>query len=453
MTRYLHGAALGALILMGSMAASSASADTLQDALAKAYQTSPRLQAEQARVRAVDEQVALALSNWRPNVTGTLDYGRSQRTRVDAVNGGDVQTPRSAALEVAQPVFRGFRTVSSVRAAKNQVSAAVAGLQNAEQQLLLETATAYMNVYRDQAVLDLNRNNEDVLRRQLEAAQDRLRVGEVTRTDVSQAESRLARATADRIQAEGNLEASKANYTRLVGDVPQNIAKPDVKLESLKSLDETVQLAEGKNPLVTSALYTSKQADNLVTNAEGALLPQVDVVGRADRGWEQSFVGPRKTDDLSVVARMTIPLYTGGADYARTREAKQTASQRLLELEESKRRARESAVQAWQQLATARAAIVARRAQVTAAELALEGAKQEAAVGTRTTLDVLDAEQEFLDARVNLVSAERDETVAIFNTRAAVGQMTAQALALPVPVYDPDKYYEDNKDKLIGLGD
>jgi outer membrane protein len=441
------------LLLSGGLmlAGFPAHADTMEQALVKAYQGSPRLQSVQAQVRAVDEQVAQALSGYRPSVDASADISRLQQTRVGG--GGDVRHPKSLGVTVTQPVFRGFRTSASVSAAKSQVLSARASLQNEEQTLLLETATSYMNLYRDEAVLGLSRNNEQVLRKQLEAAQDRFSVGEVTRTDVSQAEARLARASADRIQAEGNLAIARANYTRLVGDEPRNIARPRVELTSPKTLDEAIEMAQYNNPNVASAEYLVDVAKEQVTVAAGSLLPEVLLTGSAERDYDTSFVSQNKIDSFSVGARATVPLYRSGADYSRVRSAKQTVGQRQMDMDEAVRRAREGAIQAWQQLVTARAAIESRKAQVRSSELALDGVKQEASVGTRTTLDTLDAEQELLDAKVQLVRAERDMVVAVYETKAAVGQMTAQGLALPVQVYNPTVYYDDNAGKWIGLGD
>ncbi|MBI1272787.1 MAG: TolC family outer membrane protein [Alphaproteobacteria bacterium] len=442
------GLLTAALFLIGA----PVRAETLGEAFVKAYQTSPRLQAAQAELRAVDEQVAQALGGYRPTIDGSASVARTSQTRAPG-NGGDVRQPRSVGIELSQPLFRGFRTSSGVSAAEQQVLAARATLQGAEQSLLLDTATAYMNVYRDLAVFNLSKNNEEVLRRQLEATQDRFEVGEVTRTDVSQAESRLARATSDRIQAEGNLKISQSNYLRLVGNEPRNISRPQVELATPQTLPEATEMAQYNNPSVVAAEHGIDQAKELVTQAEGSLLPEISLVGSAQRDWDASFTGPHEADSLTIGARATIPLYRAGTDYSRIRAAKQTAGQRQLEYDEAVRLARETAISAWQALVTGRAAIESRQAQVKAAELALDGVKQEAAVGTRTVLDTLDAEQELLDARVQLVGAERDMVVAVYQVKAAVGRLTAKALDLPVAIYDPTAYYEENSGKWIGVGD
>ena len=442
---------ISVLFALLALSLPQARAETLSEALTNAYQTNPQLQAAQAELRAVDNQVAVALSGWRPSVTGSAGINWQETDRLLPTAGKGVSTPRDGSISVQQPLFRGFRTVGASRSAKARVMGTRARLVAVEQQLLLDAATAYVNVYRDQAVLGLTKSNGVVLRRQLEATQDRFDAGEVTRTDVSQAESRLARAVSDRIQAEGNLESSRANYVRIVGRAPEGITKPGVEIPLPASEDEAVETSQFNHPSVAQAEYALDQADHDVTTTTGALLPEISGVAAATRSYDQSFVGPHRVDTTSVGVRATIPLYTGGADYARIRASKQTVAQRQQELDDQVRRAKESAVQAWQQLVTARAAIDARQKQVSASEMALEGVKQESSVGTRTTIDVLDAEQELLDAKVSLVRAERDEIVAIMRTKASVGQLTAKELGLPVNYYDPALYYDDNAESWFGV--
>lgn len=449
-------AALTQSVLLALMLASFsglAQAETLQAALAKAYTNNPQLKADQARVRATDEQVAVARAGYRPTLTGNASIARTEQTRITTTDGGETLHPRTASVQVRQPVFRGFRTSAAVDGAKSDVAQARAALQGTEQQVLVDAATAYVNVYRDQAIAALRRTNESFLQKQLEGTKDRFQAGEVTRTDVSQAESRLARATADRVQAEGNFEISKANYERLVGDQPQLLQKPEVAVPVPQSLQTAIEMAQQNSPNVQAAEHAVDSAKEQIVAARGSLLPEVNLVGSMQRGYGTSFIGPNKTDSNSIGAQLTMPLYEGGADYARTRAAKQTLSQRQMELDDAINRAKEGAIRAWQLLTSTQAAIESRKVQVASASLALEGVKQEANVGTRTTLDVLDAEQELLDAKVAMVTAESDAMTAVFQTHAAVGQMTATALKLPVATYDPVAYYDDNAGKWVGLGD
>ncbi|MDD5586333.1 MAG: TolC family outer membrane protein [Alphaproteobacteria bacterium] len=452
MTR-LRLSALAALFLVMASPA-LAETHTLEETLALAYRNNPGLQAERARLRVTDEQVSQAMSGWRPSVDAVAEGGKSQQTISGAgfFTGSDTLTPHDAGITVTQPVFRGFRTEGAVKEAEAQVRAGRAALLNAEQQLLFDSAKAYLDVVRGQKVLELTRNNEDVLRQQLAATNERFRIGEVTKTDVSQSESRLNAATAARIRAEGDLANGGAVFYRLIGDEPGNLRQPKLVLESPQSSDEAKTLAEKNNPGIIAASYGQDAAKAGVTAAEGGLLPEVNLVGNVSRGWEQSVMIPGRQDNATIMARLTIPLYRSGADYSKARAARQTVTQRRLELEDARHKAHEIAIRAWQNLTTARAAITAHKSVVTAADLALHGVKEEAKVGTRTTLDVLNAEQELLNAKVDLVKAEHAEAVAILQVKAAVGALTAEALRLPVETYDPSVHYEDVRDRWIGLG-
>lgn len=442
--RLLTRNALFAFVLFSG----AAQAETLDEALAKAYSTSPRLQARQAQLRAIDEQVAQANAGWKPTLNGSASYGYSQQV----YQGSETSThPRNLGVQLSQPLLK-LQTFTAVQSAKRAVDAARATLTSQEQQLLFDAVSAYMNVVRDQSVLKLQQNNETVLKRQLDAARDRFRVGEITRTDVSQAESRLADAAAARILAEGNLAASRANYKRVIGDAPVKPAQPE-KMPTLPgAIDEAIAQAESGNPDVIAAQYAYEQADKDVDTNLARLLPEISVVGSATRAYGQSSLLRERTDGLSIGLQATVPLYQGGAEYARTRQAKQTRSQRSLELEETKRLAQEAAIRAWQLHKAAVAAIDSRRAGVKANALALEGIQQEAKVGTRTTLDVLNAEQEYLNAQVNLVSAEHDAVVAAYQVLSAVGKLTVTDLKLPVQAYDPQQHYDDVAGKWIGVG-
>ncbi|QJE72907.1 TolC family outer membrane protein [Aerophototrophica crusticola] len=434
---------------------SPARAQSLQDALAQAYTGNPTLEAARAQLRATDELVPQARSGYLPTLNAEADISRSW---VDQ-KGGDTavvaRTSKSVGLTASQPIYRGGRTGAGVNRAENVVQAQRASLLSTEQSVLLDAATAYFDVVQNQAVLDLNVNNEQVLRRQLEASNDRFRVGEITRTDVSQSEARLAGATSSRIQAEGLLNASRATFARLVGIVPQKLSQPAPTFTLPSTMDETIALAEANNPAVVAAKYSEKASDAAVDVVTGELLPTVSLNAQAGRDWGSSSAGAGRrdvpVDSAAITARVTIPLYEAGNTTSRVREAKQTARQRRIEVDEAARQSRENAIRAWEGLVTARATIKSRQAQVRSSEIALEGVRQEATVGSRTVLDVLDQEQELLDARVNLVRAQRDELVAAFQVLAATGQLTASRLGLPVQAYDYEAYYKESRNKLWGV--
>ncbi|HSK38355.1 MAG TPA: TolC family outer membrane protein [Arenibaculum sp.] len=429
-----------------------AAGQSLEDALAQAYMGNPTLEAQRAQLRATDELVPQALSGYRPNAEISAEYGiESTESRTQTGTVDRTTHPAAAALSVTQPLYRGGRTVAATERAESLVQAQRAALLSAEQEILLDAVVAYLDVVRDQAVVELNVNNVQVLQRQLDAFRDRFSVGEITRTDVSQAEARLARSLADRIQAEGLLQASRAVFTRVVGSSPGELDAPTPEFQLPGSLDETVTLAQENNPSVVASQYSEQAALGAVDQVRGELLPEIGVQGALSRSWEpQSSVS--RADGASITAQVRIPLYQAGVVSARVREAKHTAGQRRIEIEETRRQVREAAIRAWEALTTARAAIRSRQSQVDAAEIALEGVRQEAVVGARTTLDVLDAEQELLDARVELVRSQRDETAAAFQVLAAIGQLTARQLGLPVEYYDPEIYYNEVRGKWYGTG-
>ena len=446
-----RGPVVCGLVVGTALLSGQAHGQTMNEALAAAYANSPVLRAARAGLRATDEQVPQALSNWRPTIDLTGDIERSDTfsNKRSFGGGSQLRTPRGVELNITQPVFRGLRTLAATRQAENTVEAARARLLSTEQDVLLDAATAYMDVVRDQAVLDLDIGNENVLRRQLEAARDRFEVGEVTRTDVSQAEARLAGATAERIRAEGDLVASRAVYRNVVGEAPRKLTTP-APLGGLPADGEAAfALARDNHPDVVSALFDERAARERVKGVGGELLPTVSLNAKVSRDFE-TIATKSRSEEQSIGATLTMPLYQSGAVYSRLREAKQTVGQERLEVDQARRDVAQGVTQAWQALHTARARIVSFAAQVRANEIALEGVKREAEVGARTVLDILDAEQELLGANVDLVGAQRDEVVAAFELKAAVGQLTARQLNLPVDFYDPERHYREVRGKWFG---
>ena len=442
------GLAIG---LIGGLAvfwpAEGAHAETLEEALTAAYNGNPTLLAERAAQRATDESVSQARAGWRPTVTvsGSAAERRTDTNRSNATT----TTPVSVGISVAQPLYRGGRTVNGIQQAEFNVLAGRARLIAVEQRVLRNTVAAYVDVLRDQATVQLNQNNMAVLQRQLDATRDRFEVGEVTRTDISQAEARLSRARSDFIQAEGTLEISRANYANLVGHPPENLERVPALTGLPATQEEALETALARNPDLVEANNTVQASDFAVRASRGTLLPTVSLIGDLTHS-EEAAVAGLKSDTATITARLSVPLYQSGSEHSRVRQLRQTNNERRIEVEESRRDVIEDVTQAWERLNTATARIRSRADQVAAAELALDGVRQEAEVGSRTVLDVLDAEQELLDARVALVAIERDEYVAGFDLRAAVGRLTAQDLGLAVEVYDPTEYYRAVRNKLIG---
>lgn len=445
---------------LGFATPAQAQTKTLPEAFAKAYAGNPTLEAARAELRSVDEQMPQALSNFRPTITGSFDIGKQRsftKSSGSSFGGRPFEnkqntTPRTYGLTVEQPIFRGFRSFAETRQALATIRAQRARLTTSEQSVLLQVVTAYMDVLRDQAVLQLNVNNVRVLSRQLRATRDRFRVGEVTRTDVAQAEARLASARADRVQSEGDLDSSRASFREVVGDLPGKLKRP-VRPKFLPStLEEAVATAGKRDPNVVAARYVERAARENVDVIGGELLPTVSVRGEFTRSANTN--GPQGLSDSDrVTFTITIPLYQAGATTSRLRAAKQVVSQRRMEIIAARRNAVAAATRAWESFESSRAQVKAFRSAVKANRIALNGVREEAAAGLRTVLDTLDAEQELLSAEVNLVRANRDEIVAAYEVLSAMGRLTAVDLGLKVNRYDPRRHYESVKWKFWGLGD
>ena len=444
--------ALGVLsgaLFAGALAFSQgAAAQTLEDALVYAYQNNPALQAQRARLRAVDEEVPAALAGWRPTVEIAGDIGASySRTDGMVPNAGSHTTaPHGVGLTATAPLYQGGRVSAQIDSAENRVNAGRAQLQAVEQSILLDTVTAYMDVLRFLSEIELSRSSERVVRRQLQAAMDRLEVGEVTRTDVAQAEARLAQAGAERVAAEGGMMSARAMYQQVTGQVPSALSWPPVPMGLPESEEDALAAANDANPSITAASFIAQAAQADIGAASAALRPQISIVGDLRQRFDNSNLIDQTTD-ASIRASVRVPLYQGGAANARIRQSKQIAAQRLLELDESRRTVQEMVAQAWRALTSARAQIAAFESQVAAAAVALDGVEQETRVGLRTTLDVLDAEQEHFKAQINLVRAQREEIVAAYQLKAAIGALTAQQLGLPVDLYDPEAYYRSVREE------
>lgn len=437
-------------LLASSTLVAPASAETLIEAMAAAYNNNPTLLARRSQLRATDEGVPRALSGWRPQVQVTGEAGKGRQWSDTGTRDSDsTLTPWGATLSVEQPVYTGGRVDAAIKAAENSVLAGRADLVDIEQQVLLAVATAYMDVLQNLAVLDLRRKNVQVLQRQLEAAQDRFRVGEITRTDVSQAEARRAEAVADRVRAEGELQAARAAYQRLVGHAPENLVPPDFGVNLPNSLGEAVSLASDENPTVTAATFAALAAERGVDQVEGELYPTVSLRASSSRFEDQQLRGTT-TESLRATVNVTVPLYQAGSTYSRIREQKHIANQSRIQVHESRRLAVEEATAEWERWQAERASITSRTTQIQAAEVALEGVQREAQVGARTVLDVLDAERELLNARVELVRAQRNEKVRAFTLLQAVGRLTAPGVGLPVDLYDPTQHYMDVRGKWFG---
>jgi outer membrane protein len=429
----------------------SAQAETITESMSAAYSTNPDLGAQRARLRQVDENVAQALSNWRPQIRVTGEYGRSWFRNNTTILQWQRLKPKAGQLEITQPIFRGGRTLAETRATDQEVFAERQTLLGQEQTVLLSAVTAYADVVSAEAVVKLRANNVNVLNQQLTATNARFRVGELTRTDVAQAEARLAGSQSDLTLAQSDLAAARANYLRVVGIPPGSLAEPVALGEIPRTEEEAIAIAGERNPNVRASFYREAAARYRVDLAIGELLPSVSIIGTATRIYDTNIEGDR-VDRAEIVGQISIPIYQGGAEHSRVREAKQFVGQRRLELDSARRQAIEQATRVYRRLEAERGRVQSTTSQINAAAVALEGVRQEAQVGSRTTLDVLDAEQELLNARVTLVRAQRDALVQHYTLLQAIGTLSAAALNLPVERYDEEEYYKSNRGRWIGLG-
>jgi outer membrane protein len=434
------GVALAAL-LIGPVAAGPAMADTIEAALVRAYQNNPQLNAQRASVRATDENVPQALSGYRPRVAITASAG-TQYTDVETKTqtGGQlvrmgihgVNAPRSVGATVTQTLFNGGQTANRTRAAESQVSAAREGLRVLEQTVLLAAATIYMDYLRDAAIVEVQRSNTRVLEQTLKQTRDRFNVGEVTRT-------------------ESNLTTTRANFRRIVGNDPASLAPGSpVDRHLPATLATAVDLALLENPNITAAMYGIDVSHLQVKINEGALFPTVTLQGSVQQSYESNMTTYRAFG-ASAVAQLTVPVYQGGAEYALIRQSKETLAQQRLNLEQVRDQTRASVAQAWGQLVASKAQVASAQSQVQASEIALNGVREEARVGQRTTLDVLNAQQALVNARVALVTAQHDRVVASYSVLNAVGRLSPQVLSLATTVYDPAVHYHQVRDSWFGL--
>jgi outer membrane protein len=444
----------------GGIGIRHARADTLEWALVQAYQNNPSLNAQRASLRATDENVPQALSGYRPklSLTVTGGYNHQSATSVVPLAGALINSSfsqdfysRTIGANGTYTLFNGFQTANRTRQAESQVDAARETLRVTEQQVLLDAATAYMNLLRDQAVLDLQRRNVEVLTEQLKQTRDRFNVGEVTRTDVAQAESRLAAGRSQLLSAQAQYITSRANYRRVIGVDPGKLA-PGTPVDRLSPnvLAKAIAQGQAQSPSVLAAAYGVDVAELAVKVSEGALYPNLTLTGTVLQGQTPQFETVRLTQ-LSAIAQLSVPIYQGGGEYSAVRQSKESLGQQRLNLDVNRDQARATVVQSWGQLDAAKAQIESTTAQVNASEIALNGVREEARVGQRTTLDVLNAQQELVNARVALVTAQHDRVVASYTLLAAVGALSMQRLGLNVQIYDPMVHYQQMRDAWVGL--
>ena len=433
---------------------------TLQEALASAYLTNPTLQAARAQLRATDEQVPTALAGWRPVVTGNV--GLSYYKGLNDYNGTGAEggyrrkydTPGyTAGVTITQNIYTGGKTTAATHQAVNNVMAARANLISAEQKVFKQVVSAYVGVIEREQLLQVNINNERVLQQQLRATNERFHVGEITRTDVAQAESAYATAKATRQQAEGTLQTAQATYMQIVGMAPPpNLVPPQPLVLPVKDAQTAASFAVRNNPDVINALFTEAAQKDAVSVAVAAILPKVSATAAYQKSVNQGL--DRQTNDNKYATlNFNIPVYQGGSEYAGVRQAKQQLQYTHREVDTQRRAAAQDAVANWQTLVATQAAISSNRAAIRAGIIALDGVERQAIVGTSTTLEVLQQQSTLLNAQVALVQSLSSLVTASYNVAAAIGRLTALDLNLKVPLYNEKAYYEAVKDRLWGIND
>lgn len=455
--------AAAAVLLLACMGPAPALADTIEAALVRAYQNNPQLNAQRAQVRSTDENVPQALSGYRPKIAVTASAG-AQYQNFTTTQGGTanppdlvknnfngVDAPRAVGITATQTLYNGYQTANKTRAAESQVSGSREALRVLEESVLLSAATIYMDYLRDSAIVEVQKSNVRVLEQTLKQTQDRFNVGEVTRTDVAQSEAQLAAGKTQELTAESNLTTTRSNFRRIIGNEPQALA-PGSPVDRFlpASLPAAVELSLVENPNVTAAMYGIDVNYLQVKINEGALLPTVTAQVSVQQAYEQQLT-TYQTLGASAIVQASIPIYQGGAEYSLIRQSKENLAQQRLVLEQTRDQTRANTITAWGQLVAGKAQVASAQAQVTASEIALNGVREEAKAGQRTTLDVLNAQQALVNARVALVTAQHDRVVASYSVLSAIGRLSPQVLQLHTTIYDPSIHYQQVRDSWFGL--
>lgn len=459
-----HLAARGGVVVFTAItiivgAAYPARAQTLDQALAAAYANNPNLNSQRAATRATDEYVPIALSGYRPQIFGSAYVAQQwTETKVSpgSTGGGptvssSTQTPYGVGITISQTIYNGLQTANSVRSAESQVRGQRELLRNTEQLVLLDAATAYMNVLQNSALVELAKQSLEAFQEELRATRDRFAVGEVTRTDVAQAEASVANAQSQLSLSEANLNTARATFVRVIGLEPNKLA-PGRPIDALlpRVLPTAIDIGLGSHPAIKASQFAVDAAMANVKVAEGALSPSLSLNGSASNDMNSSQNVDRQTS-ASVTLNLTVPIYQGGAEYATIRQNKELLGQARIEVAVNRDQVRANVVQFWGALEAAKAAIQSAQSSVAANEIALRGVREEWRVGQRTTLDVLNAQTALFDARASLVIAQRDRVVASYSLLSATGQLNAGKLNLKVARYNPKVHYEQVRDAWFGV--
>lgn len=433
-----------------------ASAESLIDALVETYSNNPQLEAERAQLRATDEGIPQALAGWRPTVqlSGAGGYQATENSPAQPPlsPGYSAYTAWNADVSVTQPIYQSGRTVAQTAQAEDTIRAERAHAVAVESAVLFASAQAYLDVLRDQTIVQLNRENEDVLRQLFEATKKRAAIGELNATDVAEAQTHYNAAVASRQTAEGTLAQSRVAYRRAVGHLPAVLTPASIRPQLPKGPEQALQLAVNNNPNVISAVFTESAARAAVLATRAQLGPNVNVVGDVNRSPNASLNGLQTTTE-SLVLRVTLPLYEAGSIYSQTRQALETVGQRRDQIDDARRAALQGAGQALEAIEATRTTAATLNETVRSSRLAVEDLRKEVSVGARAVFEVLIAQQEQFTYRVSLAQTQHDLAVAEWNLAQQIGSLTAVDLKLPVTLYDVDKHYRQVRDKWWGIID
>ena len=434
----------------------SVAAQSMAEALALAYSNNPQLNAARAQTRATDEGLGIAEGAARPKINGSASIGRSytaygyQNYQNAGANVDFYNTPGSFGISLVQPLYTGGQITAGINQAEAAIRAQREVLRSAEQSVLLAAATAYMDVIRDTALVGLQETNLKFMAEQVRAAKDRFNVGEGTNTDVAQAEASYQLGVSQLNAARAQLTASRATFRQVIGKDPAKLSGGSTVDRLLpKTMQVAVDASQRENPSILAGVHNVDVAAHNVKYLEGALLPQLSAQGTASRSFDNPSY--KTLNNAGVSLNLTVPLYQGGGEYAKVRQAKETLGAARLQVDLARDQVRAGVVSAWGQMQAANASIAAYKAQIDASQLALNGVIEEQRVGQRTTLDVLNQQTSLISARSNLVNAERSLMVSSFQLAAAVGRLDLAHLKLKGTAYDPAAHTAAVKDKWFGL--
>jgi len=430
-------------------------AETLPEVLVRTYQGNPVLNAERARLRGIDETVPMAVAAYRPQIMAMLTGGLQQVRVLFPDNTVQTATLRTwtIGLTVSQTLFNGFKTANTVRQSEANVRSGREALRNVGQGVLLDAVTAYTNVLANQSLVEAQRINASFLRETLGTTRKRLDAGDVTPTDVAQAEARQSRGLADLNAAEVNLAISQAIYAQVTGAAPGRLAVAEPVDRLLpRTREDAVAISRKDHPAILAAMYDTDVAQLGTKIAESSLWPNLSVQGSVQRQWENDPTLSAKGNDIaSVIGQANVPIYDGGLAAAQIRQSKELAMQARIVLELIRNQTQTAVIAAWASHEGAKVALSAAESEVRAANVALSGVQKEAQGGQRTTLDVLNSQQDLMAARARLIGAQRDRVIAAYALLSATGRLDVKTLGLNTPDYSPEVHYQQVRDAWGGL--